>query len=530
MKKAEPAQLRRAMHLWQDARWQEAEEALSSLPESQMRGEALLLKVRLLLLRDRAAAIALTRSLLRGRNPQAFRAELLIVLGNGLSQIGEYAEAEERFEDAARESGTDRNLLGKISLYRSVSLMLQGRLDEIEPLLSTIKAAQNPDLSAQGAAMHAVLLRRREQYRAQIPVLVKALIELRASPRPNAWVRCSILHMLAEVVVEYWEPTRAQMVEEQFEEVEWHEGIAVWRFFICRALSWWYALAGDSFGAFRYLTRAVELPVREALLALNHADRALLANGLGERIWSAQELSSADSLARRVVWDTERDERDDASIGLASLAELYSHSDETKANEYLARFQMFHQRMSTANTRRHDRTDRALVCATKGTVDAALGKLNDAVRALRESYEIYDEIGYDWRAGKVAIELACVSGDGRYLEEARKKLARYERSWLAGQYREAARRLGFANLLPGVKLTPAQWQVFHLLADGFGLREVAAHLDRSLNTIRNHARAIYTELGVHSQKELRALARLAPAGEEQASPRRPTTQGARSSP
>ena len=137
------------------------------------------------------------------------------------------------------------------------------------------------------------------------------------------------------------------------------------------------------------------------------------------------------------------------------------------------------------------------------------------MRSLEESYEIYDEIGYDWRAGKVATELAAVSGNLHYLEDARKKLARYERSWLATSYREVAGRLGFANVLPGVRLTPAQWQVFHLLADGFSLGEVAAHLGRSLNTIRNHAGAIYAALGVHSQKELRALVR---AGTRKESP------------
>ena len=62
--------------------------------------------------------------------------------------------------------------------------------------------------------MYAVLLRHREYYRAQIPVLVQALVELHARESPNLWAVCSILHMLAEVVVEFWEPTLAAMVEE----------------------------------------------------------------------------------------------------------------------------------------------------------------------------------------------------------------------------------------------------------------------------------------------------------------------------
>jgi ATP/maltotriose-dependent transcriptional regulator MalT len=504
---SKPSPLKSAHQLWQQARWRESQAALDSLPASEMRGEALLLKARLLVLRDPAAAVALAGSLLHGRQSPAFRAEAAIVWGNALSRIGEYDEAEERLAQAERDAGGDPDLLAKVALYRSVSLMLQSEIERIEPLVPVIKGARNPDLRAQGAAMHAVLLRHLERYRAQIPVLVQALVELQASESPNLWALCSILHMLSEIVTEFWEPTLAALVEESFERVPWHEGIAVWHFFISRALSWWYALAGDSFTSFRYLKRAVEFPVRDALRVLNHADRAHLARGLGERVWADQEMSYADELCRRVAWETERDERDDSTIALASLAELYARADTAKANEYVARFQMFHQRLSAANTRRHDRVDRALVDETKGVVSAALGKLNEAVRFLEQAYEIYDEIGYDWRAGKVATELAEVSGDQRHLENARKKLARYEKSWLATAYRDAAQRFGFANILPGVRLTPTQWQVFHLLADGFSLGEVATHLGRSLNTIRNHARAIYGALGVHSQKELRALAR-----------------------
>lgn len=503
--------VRRAAALWQQARWQAAEAALGEIPSAEMRGEALLLRVRLLTLRDPAAAVARARALIAGRAPAHFRAEALVVLGNGLSQIGEYAEAEERFAQAEALAGGDPDLLAKVALYRAVALMLQSRIERIEPLLPAIKRATGADLRAQGAAMHAVLLRHREQYRAQIPVLLEALLELRAAPAPNRWVLCSVLHMLAEIVVEFWEPTLATMVEERFAAIEWHAEIAVWHFFISRALSWWYALAGDSFNAFRYLKRAVELPVRDALVVLNHADRASLARGLGERIWAEQELAHADDLCRRVAWGTERDARDDASIALASLAELYARGDPTKASEYLARFAMFHQQLSSANTRRHDRIDRAFVSGTKGVVHAAQGKLSEAVRSLEESYAIYDEIGFDWRAGKIAIELASVSGNRRYLDEARRKLARYERSWLASAYRDAAQHLGVADVLPGVRLTPAQWQVFHLLADGFSLAEVAAHLGRSLNTIRNHTSAIYAALGVHSQKELRARVAQKPA-------------------
>ena len=63
----------------------EAEAAVAAMePQSEMRGEALLLKARLLMVRDPAAAVAFAGSLLQTRTRAHFRAEALIVLGNGL--------------------------------------------------------------------------------------------------------------------------------------------------------------------------------------------------------------------------------------------------------------------------------------------------------------------------------------------------------------------------------------------------------------------------------------------------------------
>jgi len=479
---------------------------LERVPRDHMTVDALLLQAHLVMARDPAAGVALATSLLQARHSPRHNAEALLILASGLSRVGDFDEADLRFAEAERAAESDPDLVAKIALFRSVSLMLQGRIPEIETLIALIRGSKDPSIRAQGEMMHAVLLRQREQYRQQIPVLLRGLFELRAAKSGNVWVRCSLLHMLAEIVVEYWEPTLATIVEDEFQAIDWHDEIADWHFFISRALSWWYALSGDSLGAFRYLKRAVALPVRDALRVLNHADRAYLAQAQGEMGWFDQELSEAAELSRTVPWETESDARDDASIALASLAELYASIDVARASEYLARFRSFRRHLSSANTRRHDRIDAAFVAGVRGIVTAALGKLGEATRVLTGSFEIYDEIGYDWRAGKVALTLASVTSDPQYLELARHKLARYPSSWLAGAYREQAERIGIADVIPGVKLTPAQWRVFHLLADGYSLAEVAAHLGRSVNTVRNHAVALYTALGVHSRQELRALA------------------------
>ena len=66
-------------------------------------------------------------------------------------------------------------------------------------------------------------------------------------------------------------------------------------------------------------------PSRCSTTPIVHTWRAGTANE-----WADQELSDADEFSRRVTWGPERDERDDASIALASLAELYARVDRAK--------------------------------------------------------------------------------------------------------------------------------------------------------------------------------------------------------
>ena len=58
-----------------------------------------------------------------------------------------------------------------------------------------------------------------------------------------------------------------------------------------------------------------------------------------------------------------------------------------------------------------------------------------------------------------------------------------------------------------VHLTTRQLQVLRLLADGVTARRIATRLGLAETTVRNHIRAVLSELGVHSQLEAVARAR-----------------------
>ena len=51
------------------------------------------------------------------------------------------------------------------------------------------------------------------------------------------------------------------------------------------------------------------------------------------------------------------------------------------------------------------------------------------------------------------------------------------------------------------KLTPREQEVLALLAKGYLYKEIGDHLGISINTLRNHLRAIYDKLHVHSRTE-----------------------------
>ena len=58
-------------------------------------------------------------------------------------------------------------------------------------------------------------------------------------------------------------------------------------------------------------------------------------------------------------------------------------------------------------------------------------------------------------------------------------------------------------------LTGREREILELLADGHRAQTIAAELELSVLTVRNHIRAILRKLGCHSQLEAAALARRA---------------------
>jgi PAS domain S-box-containing protein len=62
-------------------------------------------------------------------------------------------------------------------------------------------------------------------------------------------------------------------------------------------------------------------------------------------------------------------------------------------------------------------------------------------------------------------------------------------------------------LPPQPRLTPRQREILDLIASGVSTSEIAERLTLSTETVRNHVRSVFRELGVHSRPEAIAAAR-----------------------
>jgi two-component system NarL family response regulator len=72
---------------------------------------------------------------------------------------------------------------------------------------------------------------------------------------------------------------------------------------------------------------------------------------------------------------------------------------------------------------------------------------------------------------------------------------------LLAEFGEMAKRADQPPNVPAPKLTARELEVLRLVADGMSNKEVAAELEISENTVKNHVRNILEKLHLHSRME-----------------------------
>ena len=417
------------------------------------------------------------------------KAEANIVLGASHARVGDHRSARSRFTLAAREltaeSPQANQLRVELAYQLAVSLWMQRKLDEADRELKPALEARELPSYIDALALKAAIYYARGRFENQASTLLEALRVVLSSEIRDVYRWGHVVLQLSILSRELPNQSIRNAAFEQVDKVPWTEDLAEAKFIAVKAVGWRRGLEGDYFNAFRYLKQAAECAHTLPWQVVASCDRAYLAASLGEARWSEQELQQAAELADRVSWRAiDGEER----VALLLLAELYAPLDGALALSYVTRFQETGDRFKAVLSTNADPRVEGLVAYSLGYVREHLGDLDEATELYQKAFEIYDKIGYDWRAGRAAMSLAQVTTNSTWLDIAAKKLRPYPLSWLATRLRSLASPQTHdlketagteTERRAAQELTPSQNEVYKLLLSGAPTRDIAHGLGRS---------------------------------------------------
>ncbi len=477
------------------ARFEQANDLLREIGETNDPA-TILLAGKLEVLRDSApAAIRLLSDRRFGRS----RAEMerTLWLGAACSRVGEYEAADEYFEVAhalASRLG-DLDALAEIAMRRGRRYAYAGELARAREQQQLALRSSTRAGKVEAQHFESFLYGLEGRYALQASGLVRLLEEMDPADEDLALHAAYATYTLAILARELDLPQALPVIERHLRGCAWPADLNVQRFQSLKALGWSYALRGDYFNAFRYLKKSMAFAPSPAWQTIATADRAYLARCLNEERWARQELSEAEELAEAVDWRTTRNEE---RIGLLLLAEMFATVDVGRAAQYMALFRDLGDLRVPMLQYGHDDTRlQAQADYSAGVTQLALGNSKAGIKLLRRSFESYDRIGYDWRAGRCALRLFEATGEIDQLHIAAEKLRRYPNSWLADELRKHG--CGKSALPP---LPRMQQRVFEELCRGLSTAQIAKNLGRSEYTIKNHLKLIFKAFGVKSRAAL----------------------------
>jgi DNA-binding CsgD family transcriptional regulator len=469
-------------------------------------GDAAILRARIYLKTDPAAAVAfLVRSNARIKaKAQSAAAEML--LGVGYGRLGDEKTALAKLKSAAILARGESQLTNEIEYHRAALAWISRKLDVAERELAAVSPKLDGDTKLEAYVLRGAISAARGKITEQGAILLEATDTLAHMSAPGVLPWAIVASQLAYLARELPGTAIRDAAHREAARIPWTQDLAGLRFTLLRALAWRHALEGDYFNAFRILKEAGKLAPTDAWVVTATTDRAYLATVLNERRWAEQELTEAHELASRVNW---RSLDGEESFSLLDLAELYAPIDASLALAYVARYKDAGTRFAATLASRDDRRVGAQESYAFGVVQLALGERSEAQRLLRQAFAVYDSIGYDWRAGRTALALAEATNDPAWRERASVKLASYGRSWLTANVSTppASLHAGQAAVPQQLgSLTNAQRAVYELLLRGLSTIEIAAEQQRSEFTVRNHIKAIFKAFGVNSRPALLARA------------------------
>ena len=474
---------------------------------------AFLLYVRVLLRTSPTEAIVLLARNLDVLAQPRHRNEAALLLATAQARVGDFKSAQAGFSRVREALGAaapiDDSLNDELQYREAGTLWMQRKLPPAGSALASLLENPRSKFYIEALILEGAISAARGRFEQQAATLLKALRTVLAAERPDVLHWAHVTAQLSYLTREMPSPSLRSAVMSNVDEIPWTADIADLHFTTLKAVGWRYALDGDYLTAFRYLKRASRVAPTEAWQVMAMCDRANLAQSLGERRFTEQELDDVREIADRIEWRAVAGEE---RLALLLLAVLHASTDGALALSYIARFQEAGDRFDGLLSANDDRRVKASVDYSLGFVYARLNYREDALVCLQDAWNTFDDIGYDWRAARCAKEIATLTHDAAWLTRASQKIAAYPRSWIAAEVVADSQMIVNRTALAAspaasgagrdALLTPAQREVYRLLMDGVAVTDIAKSSSRSEFTIRNHVKAIFKTFNVNSRAAL----------------------------
>ncbi|MBV8364066.1 MAG: helix-turn-helix transcriptional regulator [Candidatus Eremiobacteraeota bacterium] len=420
----------------------------------------------------------------------------------GYARLNDFEQADRHFDQAAdRAMGPNAAFLARVAYERARRYLMERRIEEAWTAYGETLKDRSLRGRVHSEQLKSFIFCREERFDKQAAAMLKAarLMDSRRSDFLEYWYLS--VQTLAMIAREMILPQARQYAEKALDDGDpWPPDVAINHFQALKAIGWCKALAGDQLSCFRYLRHAQEVAPDAAWRAMVHLDRGYFARTIGETQWSLNELAQAEEIAEPVEWaNCQSEER----IALLLFAELFAAVDKEKAAFYIARYNALGKLASPLLHFAHDNRLAALAAYATGVVREANGALDHAHVSYKASWDTFDRIGYEWRAGRAATRLFSLTGSRRWKLSAQHALETYPRAWLWDELKKANPR---RSRVRKNDLTPAQATVLGMIRKGMSTHEIAHTLGRSQSTVRNHLKVIFKVYGVRSRVALVAEA------------------------
>lgn len=426
-----------------------------------------------------------------------------MLLGVAQARVGDVESAQRSLLKAQTaleaQDAPSADVADEIVYQRAASAWMARRLDDADRELAPLLERRPPERIVEALVLAGLIAAARERFNLQGAILLDALRMVLTTPDPDVYLWAHVTAQLAYLARELPNRSIRDAVYAQVGRIPWTADLGELHFKTLKATGWRRALDGDYLNAFRLIKAAAEVAPTDSWRVVASCDRAYLAKNLGERRFAELELQEATDLADSIAW---RGVAGEERIALLLLAELHAPADSSLALSFIARYHESGDRFALVQSANADRRVGATIDFSLGYVQSCLGNADEALLSLERSWEVFSAAGYDWRAGRAAIELARLTGRPQWDVRAREKLAAYPRSWIVEQLGSVT---SVDEAADSVRLTPAQREVYALLKQGLSTRQITDRLQRSLFTVRNHIKAVLKAYGVNSRSALLSL-------------------------